>query len=99
MRYETLELGSSPCNEDCVQTTDPDYEIKALAECKRYAALLQTAYSAAHKGRPLPQGCTLRIKGNAHDFGTYYEVVVRFDLESSEAMRAAYWLEGNAPLN
>jgi hypothetical protein len=96
-QYETLTLGSAPANEPCAQTTDPAYYEKAQAECRRYIALLQAHYSAKHAGRPLPEGCTLKIKGNPHDFGTYYEVVARFDAANPAAERAAFWLESNVP--
>jgi hypothetical protein len=94
---ETIELGSVPYNEPCAETTDPDYASKACAECNRYRAQLARAYSAAHSGRPLPKGCRLVIKSNNHDYGTYYEVAVKFDGSDAKAGRAALWFEANLP--
>lgn len=94
---ETLMLGSSPCNEDCAQTTDPDYVRKAHVECRRYAAQMRRHYATRHAGKECP--LDLRIKGNAHDFGTYYEVAVSFDPADRKQVTAAYWLEGNCPEN
>ena len=88
-------LGSSPANETCVQTTDPDYGVKARAECDRYIALLKRTYSEAHNGAECP--ARIRVKGEAHDFGTYYEVVAAYSDDDREAMKAAFWLDENAP--
>jgi hypothetical protein len=96
-QYETLTLGSTPANESCAQLGSPDYYTKAQAECRRYIDALQAHYRAKHAGRDLPYGCTLKIRSNPHDFGTYYDVVARFDTSNPAAERAAYWLESNAP--
>ncbi len=90
-----LELGSSPANEPCVQTTDPDYCELAVVECRRFKALLAAHYAAQHAGRECP--VSLRVKSNSHDFGTYYEVAVRFDDRVEAQIEAAYWFEENAP--
>jgi hypothetical protein len=90
-------LGSSPANEPCAQTTDPDYGVKALDECRRYRALLESTYSAAHDGQPCP--VRLVVKGEPHDFGTYYEVVAKFSDGDRAALEAALWLEENSPVN
>ncbi len=92
-----LELGSSPANEPCVQTTDPNYSELGRAECERYRDTLYAAYYAAHPGKECP--AVLRVKGNAHDFGTYYEAAVRFDDRDDSQIAAAYWFEENAPAN
>ena len=90
-------LGPSPSNEPCVQTTDPDYELKAREECGRYADQLRRLYSAAHGGAECP--AQIRVKGESHDFGTYFEVVARFNDRDHEQMRAAFWLDEHAPEN
>jgi hypothetical protein len=90
-----IELGSSPANEPCVQTTDPNYSELGRAECLRYRDLLAASYSAAHGGKASP--AALKLKSNMHDFGTYYEIAVRFDDRDPAQVRAAYWFEENAP--
>lgn len=95
---ETLSLGSSPVNEPCAQTTDPDYGLKASNECHRYLNQLHRHYEANHDGNSLPLGCKLLIKGSMHDYGTYYEVAVKFDASDPYQLDAAYWLESNCPL-
>jgi hypothetical protein len=94
--YDYIYLGSSPANEPCVQSTDPDYGIKAHAECSRYKAILQRLYSEAHDGQPCP--ARIMVKSESHDFGTYYEVVCKFDCDDTEQCEAAYWLDSNSPV-
>ena len=36
-----------------------------------------------------PNGARLRVKSFSHDFGTYYEVVCRYDLDNPEAYEYA----------
>lgn len=97
---EHITLGSSPVEEDCVQTTDPDYGIKARAECSRYRDQLYRLYAAKHAGRECP--VRLVIASQSHDYGTYYEVdaVVNTAAENAEQQyQAAYWLEANQPMH
>lgn len=97
---EYIYLGSSPVNEPCVQTTDPDYDVKAYDECAQYRAQLLRHYERAH-GQPCP--VRLTIKRESHDFGAYYEVAALVDdsgLDRATLERhwdAALWLESNAP--
>lgn len=94
-RFETLELGPVPSGEDCAQTSDPDYGVKAHAECTRYRQQLERHYAANHDGAAPP--VRLFTKSNPHDFGSYHEVAVRFDSEDRKQVEAAFWIEGNQP--
>ena len=96
-RIETIDLGPVPADEDCIQTADPDYEVKALEECNRWLLLLRASYAEAHGCMPEDHGAKLRVRGSSHDFGTYYEVVVRFDEDDHRALQAAFWLESDSP--
>lgn len=82
-----ISIGSTPSEEDCAQVGSPDYSTRARAECKRYLAAL-----IAHYGNP-PDGASLRIKSNPHDFGSYHEVNVYYDDESEKAVEYAYKVE------
>lgn len=63
-------LGSTPCDEDCAQTTQANFSQLNQAECIRYKALLE-------KICPSPnENAYYRIKGSDHDFATYREVVL-----------------------
>jgi len=90
---ETLELGSSPCGEDCAQLGSEGYRRRALIECGAYRHQLERVIEAM--GKPVPDGFALTIKGFQHDYGTYYEVVAIF--ESEEGADLAYALEAQIP--
>ena len=65
--YDTYDLGGTPANEPCAQLgqTDDFSRLNRLeVECYRAAI-------TARFGAP-PEGCTLVILTNRHDFGTYY---------------------------
>lgn len=93
---ETIELGPTPYGEDCAQVGADDYYERAPLECKTYIKQLKRQYEAEHKAS-LPEGCKLYTKENAHDYGTYHEVAVKFESLNEVAGEAAYWLEGNLP--
>lgn len=66
-------LGTCPVMEPCVQTTDPEYGVKAYAECERWIALLRRTF-----GRE-PKGARLQVVEKSHDYGQYLEVVCSYD--------------------
>ena len=91
MATEYVELGCSPAMEDCAQVGDSDYSERARAECRAYIAQIR------RENPGLPEGVTLRMKSNAHDFGCYYEVVAAYSSSDEEAAEAAWSLEGKTP--
>jgi len=66
-------LGPTPADEPCAQVGDPDYANKALAECRAYVEAIRKAVGEE------PEGASLRVKREIHEFGTYYQVVVRHE--------------------
>ena len=90
--FDYMEFGTAPVEETCAQTTDPDYNIKAKAECRKYIELLRKIFGDE------PEGAQLMIKGSEHDFGRYYEVACKFDIEKPEAVDYVYAIEANMPL-
>ena len=86
-----VNVGSSPANEPCAQLGTDDYSRVARAECKRFIEVIRAALG------PEPDGARLYVKGNAHDFGTYYEVVCEYDEEKPESVDYAYRCESDAP--
>jgi len=101
MSTERLELGPTPHGEACAQVGSPDYEVRALAECKAYCKQLWRILWAAAKAKQILLAllCApkIKIRGHAHDFGTYYEVEASFDTADHIAAAAAYWLEQHLP--
>ena len=88
---ETLELSPTPVDEQCEQI-GPNYRPEiARAECRAFIGQLRRMFGEE------PAGATLKISSNPHDFGTYYEVAVRFDDENDAAVEYAYHLESNLP--
>jgi len=81
----TLDLGGAPSNEDGAQIGHtPNFTIVNTAEAMLYrAALIAVA-------GPPPSGVTLRIKDNAHDFGTYRTVEASVDDEQDDGSHASY---------
>jgi hypothetical protein len=89
--YEKLEIGSVPCDESCQQVGTKDYDPKAAyAECVRFRAQLRKQFGEE------PEGCKLIITSNPHDFGTYYEVACRYEVDNADAEDYAFRCEGEA---
>jgi len=86
-----MELGSSPCDENCAQLGSPDYYSRAMEECGRYKKMLEEKFP------PKNPANRFGIKGFNHDFGRYYEVVVFFNDRDGESMDFAYNVEANLP--
>lgn len=93
---ETITLGPTPADESCAQVGSNDYHERAAVECQVYRRQLLRMYKAEH-GKDLPEGCTLKITNEAHDFGTYHEVGVRYNDSFRDAIEAAFWFDANTP--
>jgi hypothetical protein len=88
---DIMYLGITPADEYCAQINDPDYRNKAFAEGRRWIERLRELFG------PEPEGARLTIKGEGHDFGTYYEVCCRYDPEQDAARAYAWRCEADAP--
>lgn len=88
---ETIEIGTTPFEEDCAQVGSEDYTHRARKECAAFRSQLRRLFGQE------PEGASLFIKSNPHDFGNYYEVACRFDDENEAASSYAYACEGGAP--
>ncbi len=91
---EVIDIGPGPHEEDVAQIGDEDFSHKNIKECRAFKAQIMRAY-----GEP-PEGASLRIMGNPHEFGFYREVAVRVDgsggLEQGRAaMEYAYRVESD----
>ncbi|MDO8490833.1 MAG: hypothetical protein Q7T04_02315 [Dehalococcoidia bacterium] len=92
MARDFVSIASAPYEEECVQVEPTgDYIGPMKAECRRFLDLIRK------KLGPEPEGAYLSVKGNPHDFGTYYEVVCNYDDENEEAVAYAYRCESDAP--
>ena len=88
---EYLELGPTPSGEDCVQVGSDNYHDLYGAEAKAYIEQLKRQFPN------VPPGASFGIKSFSHDFGTYHEVVVKYNEDSEEAINFAFNVENNAP--
>lgn len=87
-----LELGQAPANEECAQIGDPNYRTNAIRECRAYIQAIRNYMGME------PDGAYLTYKSFPHDFGLFYEVVVRYDPENEAAVTYAFKRESKAPL-
>lgn len=91
------EFGSSPSEEPCAQVGDEGYALLARKECTLFAMQIRRTYEEAHRQSLEDVGVRLKVKSNAHDFGSYYEVVAVFNDSDESALNAIYWLDDNVP--
>lgn len=91
MARDWLELGPTPCGEDCAQVGSEEYHLRTLVECKAYIAQLTAEFGET------PEHTEFGIKSFSHDFGRYHEVVVYFDDEDETSTDFAYNVESNLP--
>ncbi len=84
-------LDQTPCDEPCASVGEPDYEEKALAQCRRFIGLLRQTFGLE------PDGTRLSIKSFPHDFGTYYSVVCYFSHGIPASAAYARRCEDDAP--
>lgn len=92
MSRNYIEIGSAPCDEECVCVDrNKDYLHAMREECNRFVRCIRQFCG------PEPAGASLRVKSNPHDFGAYLEVVCYYDNIDSEAIDYAFHVEEFAP--
>lgn len=85
---ERLDIGPCPNGVSGVQVTDKvDYIDAMKHECRVYIKQLERVYGAE------AAGVRLAISSNSHDFGTYYDVVAKFDEDDETATAKAFEME------
>ena len=90
--YDYLEIGPTPCDEPCQQVGTPSYDPSlARRECQAFAKQLRRQFGEE------PEGARIMVKANSHDFGTYHDVVVKFDASNNAAIAYAFKVEGECP--
>jgi hypothetical protein len=92
MAKDFISIGCTPASEDCVQVSNTEYYMdKMLAQCNRYKEMLQAKFADCNK-------VTIAVKTFPHDFGSYAEVVVKYDNEDIDALSQAIHIENNSPM-
>lgn len=90
---DVYELGPTPTGEECVQVNSKtDYVEPMKAECQKYKELLQKKF-------PIPEDVNayFTIKRSDHEFGPYYEVAIKYDMDDPKANAFMLHVEGNQP--
>jgi hypothetical protein len=90
-RTDYLCIGSAPSDEECAQVGSEGYARRAKAECAAFINQLRRVFGGE------PDGARLRTKSNAHDYGTYFEVVCDYEEENQKALDYALKVEGETP--
>ena len=86
-------LGSTPCNEDCVQVeSGADYMPAMRQECRRFVEGLRRYFAGRLIG-----SMTFGVKRESHDFGSYLEAAIYFDGDSDEETNRACSIENDTP--
>jgi hypothetical protein len=86
-----LELGPSPCDEDCEQLGTNYDPARARLECRVLRDQMIRQFG------PPPEGAYYKIRSNPHDFGTYYELAIFYDEHNEEAVAYAFNVERQYP--
>ena len=103
--WEQLELGTTPCDEECIQVSKTEDYMPAMRdEAQRFRkavhAWMQPACDAVVAKFDADLGeyeLRLVITNNAHDFGNYLDVVVKYNTDNKFATYIAYMLESSLP--
>lgn len=89
-----MELGPTPCEEDCAQVGSNGYRNRANKELAAYINQLNRLFSNA-----IENGVKFRAKWFFHEFGSYGEVCAYWDTENEIANNYVYTVERNLPSN
>ena|ERR1700756_4621780 len=88
---EYVEIGPAPFDEDCAGIGQENFAERNRAECQAFRNQLRRELGEE------PEGASLAIKSNPHDFGTYREVVCKYEDDNEAAIAYAYRCESDAP--
>jgi hypothetical protein len=83
--YEYIYLGSSPAEEECAQVGQDGYHDRARKELSAFLAQIRRIAEA--NAIDIPEGM-LRVKRESHEYGSYFEAVVRIDMLDENAEKA-----------
>jgi hypothetical protein len=86
-----LELGPSPCDEDCEQLGANYDPARARLECRVLRDQMIRQFG------PPPEGAYYKTRSNPHDFGTYYELAIYYDEHNEAAVAYAFKVEREYP--
>ena len=88
---ECIDLGSAPALEASAQVGSEGYRSRAQRECRAFIALIRRTCGEE------PEGASLRITENPHDFGTYLSVACFYEPSLPQAIEYAFRCEAQLP--
>lgn len=91
--YDEFYLGPSPASEESVQVDKKkDYLPAMREELRRWKKVLEEKF-------PVPEGVDahFKIKMEQHEFGSYGEVVIRYNVNDEKSVEFALNVENTAP--
>jgi hypothetical protein len=88
---EYIDIGPTPCDENCTQVGDQLYAAAARRECRAFLNQLVRQFGPAEKHH-----ARLAIKSFPHDFGHYMEVVCYYDTDAADSADYAFLCESHA---
>lgn len=86
-----MTLGPVPVDESCAQVGKDDFVEKERKELRAYRHQLERQFPDP------PEGVTFGVKHFAHDFGSYGEVVAKYDDDDEKQLEFVYQIEANLP--
>lgn len=90
---DVLEYGPVPHGEDCEQLGLSYDRNKARRECNAFIRQLTREFG------PPPEGAYYKLTSSSHDFGTYHEAGLSYDMDDEKQCDYAYHVESNSPEN
>ncbi len=84
-----VEIGPTPWEESCAQSSEPDFRAKARKETEVFRSQILRTF-----GQP-PEGVELRIAWSPHEYAAYPELRIYFETEAGAEW--AYGVEGRTP--
>ena len=89
---EYLYLGPIPCEEDAVQISQYYDTSEMVKQVRQFIAMLQERFPNP------PDQAFLAIKREGmHDYGTYFEAVIKYNDDDRDATEYAFFVEANLP--
>ena len=88
---DRIEIGPTPAEEACAQVGSDRYSRVWRAECRAFINQLRRVIGEE------PDGASLIITSNAHDFGTYHDVACSYEEDNEAAVQYALRCESEAP--
>jgi hypothetical protein len=91
--FNQLSLSTTPLNENCAHVGQDTYYTDCKIEAKVFIAQLKRVF-----GDP-PPSAYFKVVFYPYDFGSYCDVVIRYDTRNQEALDYAYTCEDEIPQN